>query len=82
MDKGLGYSACRMQAGPAQGKEGFRGLGFRVEGLGFRAWNAKKPYQNLSLTFHVPKQYILWPQSTYMETTLRPKYILFGYMDP
>ena len=26
--------------------------------------------------------YIHWPQSTYIGTTLRPKYILFGYMDP
>ena len=28
---------------------------------------------------HVPKRYILWPQSTYIGTTLRPKYILFEY---
>ena len=27
-------------------------------------------------------QYILWPQCTYIGSTLRPKYILFGYMDP
>ena len=26
--------------------------------------------------------YRLWPQSTYIGTTLRPKYLLFGYMDP
>ena len=26
--------------------------------------------------------YILWPQSTYIGTTLRPKYIRFGHMDP
>ena len=25
---------------------------------------------------------MLWPQSTYIGTSLRPKYILFGYMDP
>ena len=26
--------------------------------------------------------YIHWPQSTYIGTTVRPKYILFGYMHP
>ena len=37
----------------------------------------------LSLMVHVPKYYILWPQSIYIGTTLRPKYILlFEYMDP
>ena len=36
-----------------------------------------------SLRVHVPKYYILWPQSTYIGTILRPKYIiLFGHMDP
>ena len=30
---------------------------------------------------HVPK-YILWPQTTYVGTTLRPKYILVGHGDP
>ena len=28
------------------------------------------------------RMYIHWPQCTYKGTTLRPKYILFGYMDP
>ena len=32
----------------------------------------------ISLRVHVPKWHILWPQSTYMGTTLRPKYILFA----
>ena len=27
-------------------------------------------------------EYILWPLSTYTGTTLRPKCILYGYMDP
>ena len=27
---------------------------------------------------HVPKQYIHWPQSTYIGTTLRPQYIYLG----
>ena len=36
----------------------------------------------VSQRIHVPKEYILWPQSTNIETTLRLKYILFGYMDP
>ena len=27
-------------------------------------------------------QYILWLESTYIGTTLRPKYILYGHMDP
>ena len=35
-----------------------------------------------ALRVHVPKWYILWPQSTHIGTTLRPTYILFGYMDP
>ena len=26
--------------------------------------------------------YILWPQSSYIGTSLTPKYILFGHMDP
>ena len=30
----------------------------------------------------VPKLHILLVQSAYTGTTLRPKYILFGYMDP
>ena len=38
--------------------------------------------RSITLRVHVPKQYTLWPQSTYIGTTLRPKYILFGYMDP
>ena len=29
-----------------------------------------------------PNSLIHWPQSTYIGTTLRPKYILVGYMDP
>ena len=36
----------------------------------------------LTLRVHVPKQYIHWSLSTYIGTTLRPKYILLGYMDP
>ena len=28
------------------------------------------------------KWYILWPQSTYIGTTLRPMHILYEYMDP
>ena len=35
----------------------------------------------VSLRVHVPKQYILWPQSTNIDTTLRLKYILLGCMD-
>ena len=35
-----------------------------------------------ALRVHVPKEYILWAQGTYIGTTLGPKYILFGYMDP
>ena len=38
--------------------------------------------RDLTLRVHAPKLYILWPQSTYIGTTLRPKCILFGYMDP
>ena len=34
------------------------------------------------LRLHVPKWYILWPHCTYIGSTLRPMYILFGYMDP
>ena len=30
----------------------------------------------------MPKQCILWPQSIYQGTTLRPLYILYEYMDP
>ena len=37
---------------------------------------------DMTLKVHVPKYYILWPQSTYIGTTSMPKYILFGYMDP
>ena len=36
----------------------------------------------LTLRVHVPKWYILWAQCAYIGSTLRPKYILFGYMDP
>ena len=35
-----------------------------------------------TLRVHVLKSYILWAESTYIWTTLRPKYILFGYVDP
>ena len=38
----------------------------------------------LTLRVHVhgPIQYILWPQSTYIGTPLRLKYVLYGYMEP
>ena len=31
---------------------------------------------------HVPKWYMLWPQSSPYTGTLGPKYVLFGHMDP
>ena len=37
--------------------------------------------QPSSLRVHVRKLYILWAQCTHLGSTLRPKYILFGYMD-
>ena len=40
-----------------------------------------KDPKKLTLRVHVPKKYILWPQSIEIGITLRPKYILFGYMD-
>ena len=36
----------------------------------------------IPLRVHVPKYYILWPQCTYIGTTLGPMYILYEYMDP
>ena len=36
----------------------------------------------ITLRFHVPKSYILWPECSPYFGTLGPKYILFGYMDP
>ena len=36
----------------------------------------------IALRVHVPKYYIRRAQCTYIGSTLRPKYILFGYMDP
>ena len=35
-----------------------------------------------SLRVHVLNYYILWPQCSYIGTTLRPMYILYEYMDP
>ena len=34
------------------------------------------------MSVRVPEQHILWLQGTSISTTLRPKYILFGHMDP
>ena len=52
-------------------------MGFRVQGY------YTTIVGSLSLIrVHVPKQQILRPQSTYIGITLRPKYILFSYMDP
>ena len=42
-----------------------------------QALNLEPSTYNMILKVHVPKQYILWPESTYIGTTLRPKYILF-----
>ena len=39
-------------------------------------------YLYVTLRVHVPKQYILRPQCTYIGTTLRPMCILYEYMDP
>ena len=39
-------------------------------------------YRYIPLRVHVPKWEVLWAQCTYIGSSLRPKYILFGYMDP
>ena len=45
--------------------------------LSFRQGGGSNP--ELTPTVHVPH---FGPQSTYIGTTLRAKYILFGHMDP
>ena len=41
-------------------------------------------FSSKTLRVHVPQSFIIyfWPQSTYIGTTLGPKHILFGHMDP
>ena len=39
-------------------------------------------FMHITLRVHVPKQYVLWAQRSQLGTTLRAKYMLFGYKDP
>ena len=36
----------------------------------------------LGVHVHVPKQYMTWPQGTYIGTTSGPLYILYEHMHP
>ena len=55
-------------------REGFQGLCDKV--------GNDASHGCLALRVHVPKYDILWPQCTYIGTTLRPMHKLYEYMDP
>ena len=53
---------------------------FRVGNL--QRFNVRVLMLKDAFRVHVPKHIFLWPQSTWIGTTLRPKYVLYGYKDP
>ena len=54
-----------------------RGLRFFRVGTDLPAPGFHKPEGSM-----YPNSNILWPQSVYVGSTLRPKYVLLGYVDP
>ena len=40
----------------------------------------KEPLKTLRL--HVPLEHILWPESAQKLAILRPRFVLYGYMEP